>query len=132
MEKYLSLSPLHGRNDYIFYIQNKRFIVEGMKRIRKKLPIEKAKIAQERIKILLDLAKKELKKHPKRSRRYVELARKIGLRCNVRLTKDQKEKFCKKCNQFLIPKKTSEVKLDPQKKLKKIKCLNCGYVFKKP
>src|SRR3989344_6871961 len=38
------------------------------------------KIAEERIKILFDLAKKEFEKNPQRSRRYVELARNIGTR----------------------------------------------------
>ena len=103
-----------------------------MKRIRKKLSIGQTKIARERIEILLDLAEKEFKNHPERSRRYVELARKIGMRCNVRLTTGQKGKFCKKCNQLLIPKKTCEIKTDPNKKFMEIKCLNCGSVYRRP
>ncbi len=101
------------------------------RRVTRSLPPEKSKIAKERIEILFNLAEKELKKNPERSRRYVELARKIGMRCNVRLTPEQKRKFCKKCNQLLIPKKTCEI-INPKKKLMEIKCLNCGYVFKKP
>ncbi len=93
---------------------------------------EKVKIAKERIEILLNLAEKELKKNPERSRRYVELARKIGMKCNVRLTKEQKRKFCKKCNQLLTTKKTAKIRIGPQKKIMKIKCLNCGDVYKKP
>jgi len=60
-----------------------------MKRGKKKL--WQVKIAKERIAILLDLAKKQLKKHPTRSKRYAQLARKIGLRYNVRFTKEQKK-----------------------------------------
>ncbi len=60
-----------------------------MKRGKKKL--WQVKIAKERIATLLGLAKKELKKHPTRSKRYTQLARKIGLRYNVRLTKEQKK-----------------------------------------
>jgi len=62
-----------------------------MRRISKK-PEQHIKIARERILILLDLAEKEFKKHPERSRRYVELARKISLRYNVRLSKQLKRK----------------------------------------
>ena len=103
-----------------------------MKRQRtRNLSPERLKIAKERIEILFNLAEKELK-NPERGRRYVELARKIGMRCNVRLTPEQKRKFCKKCNQLLIPKKTCEIKTNPQKKLMEIKCLNCGSVYKKP
>ena len=104
-----------------------------MKRRRtRSLSPEKARIAKERIDILFNLAEKELKKNPERSRRYVELARKIGMRCNVRLTKEQKIKFCKKCNQLLTTKKTAKTKVNPQKKLMEIKCLNCGSVYRKP
>lgn len=68
-------------------------------RERTKKPVFQSRIAKERIEILLDLAKKEFKNHPERSKKYVELARKIGKRYNVRLTKKQKRSFCKKCNQ---------------------------------
>ena len=103
-----------------------------MKRRRtRSLSPEKVKIAKERIDILFNLAEKELKKHPKRSRRYVELARKIVKRCNVRLTTGQKKKFCKKCNQLLKP-KTSEIKIDSNKKFIKIRCMNCGNVSRQP
>jgi len=104
-----------------------------MKRRRtRSLSPEKVKIAKERIDILFNLAEKELKKNPERSRRYVELVRKIGMRCNVRLTREQKRKFCKKCNQLLISKKSCKIKVGPQKKFMGIKCLNCGSVYRKP
>ena len=93
---------------------------------------ERVKIAEERIEILFDLAEKEFKNHPERSRRYVELARKIGMRCNVRLKTGQKRRFCKKCNQLFIPKKTCEIEVGPRKKMMEMKCLNCGSVYRKP
>jgi len=71
------------------------------KRQRGKKPEYQLKIARERIEILLNMAEKEFRKHPGRSARYVELARKIGTRYNVRLTKEQKRKFCKNCNTLL-------------------------------
>jgi ribonuclease P protein subunit RPR2 len=101
-----------------------------MRENRKNLSIKQIKIAKERIKILLNLAEKELNSHPERSRKYIELARNIGKRCNVRLTKEQKGRFCKECNQLLIPEKTSQIKLDRQKKFMEIKCMNCGSVYK--
>ena len=64
-------------------------------RIRKQQPERRVKIAKERIEILLDLAKREVDK-PERSKRYVELARKISKRYNIRLKKGQKRSFCKK------------------------------------
>lgn len=90
------------------------------------------RIAKERIERLLELAKKEFETNPERSKEYVKLARKIGKRCNVRLTKEQKRSFCKKCNQLLIPGKTSELKIDTKRKLKIVKCLNCGKIYRYP
>lgn len=101
-------------------------------RKRQKKPVSQAKIAKERIKILLDLAKNEFKKHPERSKKYVELARKIGKRYNVRFTKGQKRGFCKMCSQLLIHGKTSTVSMDSRKKLIIIKCKNCSYTYNYP
>lgn len=99
-----------------------------MNRIRKQQPGRRIKIAKERIEILLDLARKEVDK-PERSKRYVELARKIGKRYNVRLKKSQKRSFCKKCNRLLIPGKTSEVRINSKKKVITIKCVDCGNIY---
>jgi ribonuclease P protein subunit RPR2 len=88
------------------------------------------RIARERIKILFDLAKKSLEKYPERSRRYVELLRKIGLKYNVRLSKNIKRSICKNCNQLLIPGKTSTVRLS--KKTVIVKCLECGKIYRYP
>jgi ribonuclease P protein subunit RPR2 len=101
-----------------------------MERGRRK-PEQHLKIAKERIQILFSLAEKEFKKHPDRSKRYIELARKIGLRYNVRLPKELKRKFCKNCNVLLIPGATSSVRLDSKKKVLNIKCLKCekNYIY---
>jgi len=102
-----------------------------MRKIPKKSFL-RTKVAKERIERLFSLAKENLEKNPKRSRNYVELARKIGMRYTVRLTKDQKRSFCKSCNQLLIVGKTSRVELDNQKKLIIIKCLNCDNLYRYP
>ncbi|MGC8993581.1 MAG: ribonuclease P protein component 4 [Candidatus Aenigmatarchaeota archaeon] len=100
-----------------------------MRKIRKK-PEWQRRIAKERIEILLDLAKKEAKKNLERSRRYIELARTIGKRYNVRLKKEQKDSFCKKCNTPLIPGYTMKTWLDPKTKTKVVKCLICKNIYR--
>jgi len=97
-------------------------------RTRAKKPDWQQRIARERIQILLDLAERELRKHPERSRRYVELARKISLRYNVRLPRELKKKFCKNCNTLLKPGLTSSIRI--QKKLLSIKCKNCNKIYR--
>lgn len=101
-----------------------------MRRGRK--PKWQIRIAKERIERLFNLADKELKEHPNRSRRYVELARKIGLRYNVRLPKRLKRRFCKNCNTLLEPGLTAETRIDSEEKTIIIKCLNCNKVYKYP
>jgi len=103
-----------------------------MAKIRKRIkkPDWQQDIAKERIDILLGLAEKNFRKKPERARRYVELARKISLRYNVRMKKEQKRKFCKKCNSLLLPGSTSSVRLDSKRKLLIIKCKNCNTIYR--
>ena len=101
------------------------------RRVQKK-SFFRTKIAKERIERLFTLASEEFKNNPDRSGKYIEMARKIGKRYNVRLTKEQKRSFCKKCNQLLIPSRTSTFELDSKKKLIIIKCLNCGNIYRYP
>jgi ribonuclease P protein subunit RPR2 len=86
------------------------------------------RIAKERIEILIGLAEKELRKHPERSRRYIELLRKIGMRYNIRLPKELKKKFCKNCNTLLKPGLTSTTRV--QNKTLTIKCMFCNKVYR--
>ncbi len=58
-------------------------------------------IAKERIEILFEEAEKAFKKHPERSNRYVELARKIGMKAKVKIPRELKREFCKHCDKYL-------------------------------
>lgn len=81
------------------------------------------KIARERIGILFDEAAKV--KDKKLQSRYMQLAKKIGMRYNVRLEK-KKKMFCKKCFYYFGA--------DVSRRLKNgaviIKCPGCGRVSK--
>lgn len=54
------------------------------------------KIALERIIHLF----KEARGNPGKADRYVELARKIAMKTNVRIPREYKRKFCKHCNNY--------------------------------
>jgi len=56
------------------------------------------KIAKERIDILFSEAAKTSDRTLRN--RYVELARRIGMRYNVKLTAQQKRKFCRYCHSY--------------------------------
>jgi len=97
-----------------------------------KKPDWQQKIAKERIDILFNLAEKEFRKHQQRTKRYVELARKIGLRYNVRFSKVLKKRFCKNCNSLLKPGLSSKVRLDKKTKTIVIRCLTCNKIYRHP
>ncbi|NQV08995.1 ribonuclease P [Candidatus Woesearchaeota archaeon] len=69
----------------------------------RKNPAKFKDIAKERIGELFEQAKKEFKNDPKLSNRYVELARKIAMKSNVRIPSDLQKLFCKHCYVFLMP-----------------------------
>jgi len=85
-------------------------------------------VAKQRIYRLFQLAKAESSKHPGRSNRYVELARKIGTRYNVRFTKDLKTQFCKQCGSFWVQGKTVTTRTNSQTKAVEYTCSECKTV----
>jgi ribonuclease P protein subunit RPR2 len=94
-------------------------------------PISQIKIARERIKILGELAIKRAKEGDiELANRYIYLARKIGMRYNVRLPKDLKRRYCKYCYKFLLPGKTSQHRM--KHGILTVKCLNCNGIMRYP
>jgi len=83
------------------------------------------RIARERISILLKLAESEVSEHPERSKRYAELARKIGMRYKVRAPKKYKRKICKSCGAYMKPGVNCTIRLVPKEKCVVWRCLGC-------
>jgi ribonuclease P protein subunit RPR2 len=82
-------------------------------------------LAMERIEKLLSLAKEEARRHPERSRRYVELSRKLSSRYNVAIPREWKRYICRKCNAFLVPGVNLVVHTSPSKAIV-YTCKECG------
>jgi ribonuclease P protein subunit RPR2 len=95
-------------------------------RSRKK-PEYQVKIAKERIDTLFDEAEKIRKENPKLAQRYIVLAKKIGMRFNVRIPKHLKRKYCKYCYSSL-PASGRRLKNG----IINIKCLNCNKMIRFP
>jgi ribonuclease P protein subunit RPR2 len=84
-------------------------------------------IARERIEILLGLAKKTVKTDRNLTRRYVELAKKIGMRAQVNIPREDKRMICKNCGTLLVPGFNCRVRTRPNGGTKVIiTCLDCG------
>jgi ribonuclease P protein subunit RPR2 len=83
------------------------------------------RIAGERIADLFALAEKEAgRSHPELASRYVALARKIGMRYNVRLLPEYRELYCRKCSVFWVEGRTVRTRLRGGRRVRT--CLACG------
>jgi len=102
-----------------------------VRRSRKK-PEKQIKIAKERIRILFERAGDEFQKNPELSHRWVRMARKIATRYNLRLPKELKRRFCKKCLRFLVPGKNCRVRTNPKQQAVIVKCMRCGNIMRFP
>jgi len=89
------------------------------------------RIALERMTALFRLAESEaLRRHASRARRYVELARRLGMRYNVRMPPPFKRSFCKKCLAFLLPAVSARVRVGRGRVV--VTCISCGAVQRYP
>ena len=102
-----------------------------MTRKASKKPEWQLKIARERMGKLLKLAE-ENAKNPTFSKRYAQLALKIGMRYNIRLPGEIKRRICKKCFSLLIPGENCIVRTNPKQQAVIITCKNCGSVRRFP
>ncbi|UCF07520.1 MAG: ribonuclease P [Thermoplasmata archaeon] len=82
-------------------------------------------IAGERIDMLFSMAEREALAHRyQRSDRDVELARKIGMRYNVRIPGHFRRRFCKHCHAYLLPGRNCRTRLSG--KTVTVHCEKCG------
>ena len=91
---------------------------------------QQKKIAAERISILFEQAKKTFKESSQLSDRYVVLARKISMKYKVKIPKEYKKLFCKKCYKFLQSGKTLRARTKNKKLI--YYCINCNHIQRYP
>ena len=99
-----------------------------MKRYRRRaMRWENKKIALERITLLLKKAREVVSLEPAQAQRYVNLARKIGMRHKVRIPGADKRTICKYCNAMVIPGKSCRVRIRQKREAHiVVTCFNCG------
>lgn len=84
-------------------------------------------IAEERIDILLRLARKMVKSDRALSKKYVEMARRIAMRSGVRLGPERKHFICKNCGSPLVPGVNCRVRVRGERETRVVMtCLECG------
>ncbi len=88
-------------------------------------------IAQERIATLFQRAEGEARGgNLHRADRYVELARRLGMRYNVGIPRPLRRRFCKGCHGYLLPGRTSTVRVHRGRVI--VHCLRCGDIHRIP
>jgi ribonuclease P protein subunit RPR2 len=100
-------------------------------RSRKK-PEKQVRTARERISILFSRAGEEFSRNPELSHKWVRMARKIATRYNVRLPRELRRRFCKKCLRLLVPGENCRVRTSPRQHAVLVTCLECGNVMRFP
>jgi ribonuclease P protein subunit RPR2 len=87
------------------------------------------KIAEERIGKLFELADRRMdEERPELADRYVELAKKIGMKYQVSLDSEQKRRVCGSCNRFLKPGVNCKVRINSKNNSINYHCNSCGEV----
>jgi ribonuclease P protein subunit RPR2 len=104
-----------------------------MKNTRRRARAEGENIADERIKILFSLADRSaLAGDLVSASRYVGRARDIAMKFNIRLGREYGGSFCRGCGSYLLPGKTSLIRINSLEKRVETKCLSCGRKRYKP
>jgi ribonuclease P protein subunit RPR2 len=84
-------------------------------------------IAQQRIQILFEQAKKVYKTDPKLAAQYVESARKIAMAAKTRLPIEFRRETCKECNSMFVQGVNCRVRIKQKREPHVVvTCLNCG------
>jgi len=84
-------------------------------------------IARERIEILLDLATRVFSKDRPLAKRYVELARRVGMKAGVRIPSWDKQFICRNCHTLLVPGVNCRVRTRSDRgTIVLVTCLECG------
>jgi ribonuclease P protein subunit RPR2 len=92
--------------------------------------MDNKEVARERIKKLFSEADKVFSKDKKLANRYVNLARKIAMKLNLRMPRGYKRKFCKHCYSYLKPGKNLRVRIKGKKVV--YYCLECKKFMRFP
>ena len=90
-------------------------------------------IAQQRIQILFQQAKKVYHDNPQLSSRYIKTARRIAMAAKISMPTLYKRQICKKCNTLLLQGNNCRIRIRQKREPHVvITCLGCGHKTRIP
>ncbi|MEM3437003.1 MAG: RNase P subunit [Nitrososphaerales archaeon] len=95
------------------------------------LPSRVKDLAMQRIDILLENAIRSARDNMKLAQRQAYIAKRICMKFNLRLPYEKRQLFCKRCKKFIVPGINSLVRFGNKPKSIRIRCLECGHVYRK-
>jgi len=91
--------------------------------------LEARRIAKERIEKLFTLAESTASEGDReRSRKYVLLARRIGMKLDIPV--GHRKEFCRECSSYLLPGRNCRIRISNRRLA--ITCLECGKISRFP
>ena len=91
------------------------------------------RIAEERIELLYKFARDAFGTNQSLAKRYVEIAKRIGMRCRVRVPRELKQFTCKGCGGLLVPGENCRVRIrHDARTFLVMTCLSCGKLKRYP
>ena len=100
---------------------------------RRAKPRWQRSVARERMETLFTEAKQNIKTHPERSHRYVEMALNLSTRHRTRIPHEFRRLYCRHCHHYLQFGVNARVRLN-QKRFPKVvvTCMDCGKAARHP
>ncbi len=94
---------------------------------------ENRQIAQDRIRMLFELAKEKIQKEPELAHRYVAIARKIAMRARLKLPAEYRRMVCRHCKSFIYPGVNCRVRVQQKREPHMVvTCQLCGETTRIP
>lgn len=92
--------------------------------VRRAGDAESQRLARERIGILFRQAEELFRRERSLANRCVELARKIAMKHRVRIPRELRRRFCRRCGAYLVPGVNARIRIHDGRVV--VTCLACG------
>ena len=95
-----------------------------------KKPQQLQKIAENRVKLMLQLAKEVFNNDQELADKYVKIARRVAMKHKIKLPRSTKKKFCRHCHRYLVPSVNCRVRLHKHRLI--YYCFHCKHYMRHP